>query len=132
MSISDVLSILAQAILVEVSHPKASPDILLHSAHVQNSQYRNDYTPVVSNRDLVIRVAQFRRQGRWPEALRIFESCRRTMQLNMISYSAAISACEKGKRWELAFQLLEECKTWATVNTISYNAAISACEKCAE
>ena len=54
------------------------------------------------------------------------------MQLNMISYSAGISACEKGKRWELALEVLEECKTLATVDTISYSAAISACEKCAE
>ena len=48
------------------------------------------------------------------------------------SYSAAISACEKGKRWELALEFLEEVKTWATVGAISYSAAIGACEKCAE
>ena len=45
------------------------------------------------------------------------------------SYSAAISACEKGKRWELSLELLEECKTCVALDTISYSAAISACEK---
>ena len=44
------------------------------------------------------------------------------------SYSAAISACEKGEQ-ELALELLRECKTWTTPDTISYSAAISACEK---
>ena len=48
---------------------------------------------------------------------------------NTTSYSAAISACEKGQRWEVVLDLLNECKTWTTPDTISYNAAISACEK---
>ena len=58
----------------------------------------------------------------------IFESCRMKMQFDVISYSAAISASEKGKHWEVALELLKECKTWTTPNTISYNAAVSACK----
>ncbi len=54
------------------------------------------------------------------------------LETDVVSYNAAISACEKGKCRELALELLEECKTWVTANTISYSAAISACEKCAE
>ena len=47
-----------------------------------------------------------------------------------ISYSAAISACEKGKQWEEALRLLQQMTCRAlTPNEISYNAAISACEK---
>ncbi len=48
----------------------------------------------------------------------------------MISYNAAISACEKGGQWEQAMQLLQQMvKQGITPNVISYNAAISACEK---
>ena len=47
---------------------------------------------------------------------------------NVITYSAAISACEKGQQWQRALQLLEEMQAagvWA--NAITYNAASSAC-----
>ena len=55
--------------------------------------------------------------------------CAQKIWPDTTSYSAAISACEKGKCWELALQLLEECMTWATPNTISYSAAIGVCVK---
>ena len=47
----------------------------------------------------------------------------------MISYSATISACEKGSQWNHALQLLREM-TGREVQpeVISYSAAISACE----
>ena len=49
---------------------------------------------------------------------------------DVISFSAAISACEKGGQWERALALLEEMRerAWSR-NVISFNAAISACEK---
>ena len=48
----------------------------------------------------------------------------------MISYSATISACEKGERWEQALSLLPEVRrSWLGPDVISYNAATSACEK---
>ena len=47
-----------------------------------------------------------------------------------VSYSAAISACEKGHEWQRALQLLEEMATAGVApNVYSYSAAISACEK---
>ena len=50
--------------------------------------------------------------------------------LNVISYSAAISACEKGQHWQRALELLEDRRAAGiTSNVISYSAAISACEK---
>ncbi|CAE8615408.1 unnamed protein product, partial [Polarella glacialis] len=49
---------------------------------------------------------------------------------NEISYSAAISACEKGGQWQLALSLLSSMPVMKAIpNEISYNAAISACEK---
>ncbi|CAE8647734.1 unnamed protein product, partial [Polarella glacialis] len=47
-----------------------------------------------------------------------------------ISFSATISACEKGGQWQLALHLLSEMpEAQAIPNTITYNAAMSACEK---
>ncbi|CAK0894730.1 unnamed protein product [Prorocentrum cordatum] len=49
---------------------------------------------------------------------------------DVISYSAGISACEKGEQWQRALALLREMrKAQLEPNTVSYNAGISACEK---
>ena len=49
---------------------------------------------------------------------------------DVISYSAAISACEKGLQCEEALSLLPKMRnSWQEPNVISYNVAISACEK---
>jgi len=47
---------------------------------------------------------------------------------NVISYNAAISACEKGRQWEKAVSLLDGMRAaGVTPNVISYSAAIQAC-----
>ena len=47
---------------------------------------------------------------------------------SVYSYSAAISACEKGRQWEDALSLLEEMRTRGVEPSVySFNAAISAC-----
>ena len=52
------------------------------------------------------------------------------IQPNTITYSAAISACEKGNQWKEALALLSKMKQEdIKADTITYNAAISACEK---
>ena len=55
---------------------------------------------------------------------------RKCQEPDMITYSAAISACEKGKQPDKALELLEDMQ-WSGLEpaVITYNAAISACEK---
>merc|ERR1719386_239466 len=49
---------------------------------------------------------------------------------NVISFSASISACEKGGQWQQALSVLSEMQdAGVTRDVISYNAVISACEK---
>ena len=67
----------------------------------------------------------------WKEALRLLQQMTsRALTPDEISYTAAISACEKSKQWEEALRMLQQMTCRAlTPNEISYNAAISACEK---
>ena len=56
--------------------------------------------------------------------------CKAGVTMDVISFSAAISACEKGGQWQRALSLLEDmCKEGVTGNVIGFNAAISVCEK---
>ena len=49
------------------------------------------------------------------------------------SYSAAISACEKGFEWVLPLELFREMRQWElSPDVTSYSAAISTCEKGSE
>ena len=49
---------------------------------------------------------------------------------NIVSYSASISACEKGEQWQMALHLFNAIpKAMLTPTEISYNATISSCEK---
>ena len=48
----------------------------------------------------------------------------------MVSYSAAISACEKNAQWQKALGLFQAmCSSTLSPDVISYSATISACEK---
>ncbi|CAE8614196.1 unnamed protein product [Polarella glacialis] len=49
---------------------------------------------------------------------------------NEITYSAAVSACQKGGQWQLALGLLNSMPGMSLIpNEVSYNSAISACGK---
>ena len=51
----------------------------------------------------------------------------RGIEPNVISYNAAISACEKGSQWERALELLGEMRTRGVEpNVINYNTALRA------
>ena len=53
-----------------------------------------------------------------------------SMVPNVITYSALISACEKGKKPEQALELSEAMKRQGVVaDVITYNPLIRACEK---
>merc|ERR1711865_370939 len=53
------------------------------------------------------------------------------VQPNVISFNAAISACEKGGKWERALELLQEMRqSGVQPDVISFSSAISACESC--
>merc|ERR1712211_63662 len=58
------------------------------------------------------------------------EMHKQSLEPNTITYSAAISACEKGQLPERALELLADMhKQSLEPNSITYSAAISACEK---
>ena len=50
---------------------------------------------------------------------------------DVMSFSAIISACEKGKQWEGALRLLREMvdQLLQAPDVVSWSAAISSCEK---
>ena len=52
------------------------------------------------------------------------------LTLDVVSFSASISACEKDKQWEGALGLLQEMELYLlTPNAVSFSASMSACEK---
>jgi pentatricopeptide repeat protein len=65
------------------------------------------------------------------KAIGIFEQMKREgVTPTVVTYSALISACEKGQQWRLALQVLEEMKAAGHgANVIAYSAAISALSK---
>eukprot|EP00959_Pyramimonas_sp_CCMP1952_P265000 5541301-Pyramimonas_sp.AAC.1 len=55
------------------------------------------------------------------------------LETDHISYSAAISACEKGRQWQGALSLLSEMWEAKLVPTlISCSAGILACDRCGQ
>ena len=58
------------------------------------------------------------------------ETVHRLLVPNVVSWSATIGACEKGKQWEGALGLLQEMvHQLLTPDVVSCSAAISACEQ---
>jgi len=52
------------------------------------------------------------------------------VELDTITYNAAVSACEKGGQWAWALELLADMEVCRVgLDTITYTAAISACER---
>lgn len=68
-----------------------------------------------------------RKCGRWQHALLLLDFMTSiSLDVNVITISAAISACEKGSQWPTALRLLAASME---KNVISYSAAMSACAK---
>ncbi|CAK0794991.1 unnamed protein product [Prorocentrum cordatum] len=70
----------------------------------------------------------------WQRALALLtEMSEAKLDPNAFSYSAGISACDKGQQWQLALTLLSEM--WGAKlgsDVVSRNAGISACGKCGQ
>ncbi len=57
----------------------------------------------------------------------------RSVAADVISYSATISACEKGQQWQLALQLMEGMPARSVAaDVISYNAALRGTAVCTD
>ena len=55
---------------------------------------------------------------------------RQVMVLNVMTYNALISACDKGQQAKQALEMLQAMQLQGVVpNVITYNVLISACEK---
>jgi pentatricopeptide repeat protein len=76
-------------------------------------------------------VSCFGEAGMTADALNVFDRMQLSgIQPNVISYNAAITACEKGMQWEKALELFEQAeRDGVKRDTCTFNAAISACEK---
>eukprot|EP00434_Breviolum_minutum_P025667 symbB.v1.2.022682.t1/scaffold2025.1/size93651/5 len=75
------------------------------------------------------------RGSQWPAALELLfsEMPMVSVEQNIITFSAAISACEKAGEWRSALNILWEMKgRKLSADTIACSAAISACEKAAQ
>ena len=73
----------------------------------------------------------FQSQPRWQYVFSLLAKMKnRQLQGNIITYSAAISACGRGQEWQHALRLLTQLWDWhLEANVITYNAGITACEK---
>lgn len=80
-------------------------------------------------RNLTSQISQCARSTCWPEALNLFATIpTRRLEADVICYSAAISASEKGALWQNAFILLERMReVKLQPDVFSYNSAISSC-----
>ena len=79
-----------------------------------------------------IAIAQLGRATQWRDACLLLDRMQTASGLrpNIFSYSAAISACEKGGQWQQALTLFQDMlEGGIRHDIISYNATISACEK---
>ena len=66
----------------------------------------------------------------WGEALGLLHEMVHQLTPNVVSYNAAITACEIGELWEGALVLLQEMgHQLLTPDVLGWNSAISACEK---
>jgi len=55
------------------------------------------------------------------------------VELDTITYNAAVGACEQGYQWATALRLfMEMASARVQLDTITYKAAVSACENCGE
>ena len=70
------------------------------------------------------------RQRLWKEALKLLQYAITNNEVDVITYSATISACEKGQQWITAVSLLREVQRRnKQTNVITCIATVSTCQK---
>jgi len=68
--------------------------------------------------------------AQWQRALKILHQTQERDIATLVTYSAAISCCEKARKAAVAVDLFEElCMAGHEPNTITFSATVSACEK---
>ena len=78
-------------------------------------------------------ISAFARKAEWQSAQVLLRSFPVTqIRASVVSFSSAITACEKGNMWPAACLLLQELNEQRMPSAIAFNAAISACEKAGE
>ena len=95
-------------------------------AWTEPSAWKRDADDVMDNKELSKKLSGLRRQGEWSEALRVLESSRRKIQFDTISYTAAISACERDVQWRCSLDLIRDMRQrWTEADVAVYNAAMN-------
>lgn len=101
---------------------------LLHERHVALADSVPSAVGLTHAREFTTIMKDFKKSSLWRQALGMMADMRKqVVQVNVITYSVAISACEKGAQWQSALNLLREMELCSVdANVITYNAAISA------
>ncbi|CAK0858992.1 unnamed protein product [Prorocentrum cordatum] len=119
------------------------PDVISYSAAISACEKRDQWQHALAllgemrvaklepDSATTLGSARARRASSGSGLWRCFARCgRRSWSKTSSTYSAGISACEKGEQWQRALTLLREmCEAKVESNVISYGAGITACEK---
>jgi len=87
---------------------------------------------LLGRKRITVQITQQGQRSLWRTALELLSNAQsRQVELDLITYSATIGACEKGQQWITATSLLREMQQrHMKSDAITYSASMSACQKC--